>query len=287
MDLDFEGYPQIARHLVDNYLEYSKDEEMLVLLDFYKCYRAYVRLKVNCFLLQNNDLPKHNRARILRETERYLSLAYRYAVRFTRPTIWVMCGLPASGKSTIAAELASTIQVNVLQSDRVRKELFVLQPSTPMDSPFEKGIYSNEATALTYGRLLLLAQEELEKGRSIILDATYGNPHHRDEVIRLARDQDVNILFVECLAPYARLKKRLSEREAKQTTSDARLHHLKQFRARFEPLSEMRDELRIRVNTAKPIRESMRKILIHDHVLLSRQTDEAIKNREQNYVNVA
>ena len=44
MDLDFEGYPQIAQHLMNTYLEYTKDEEMLILLDFYKCYRAYVRV---------------------------------------------------------------------------------------------------------------------------------------------------------------------------------------------------------------------------------------------------
>jgi predicted kinase len=198
-----------------------------------------------------------------------------------------MCGLPASGKSTIAQELASTIQVKVLQSDRVRKKLFGLQPSTSMDLPFEKGIYSYEAAALTYGKLLLLAQEELEKSRSVILDATYGSPHHRDEVIRLARDMDANIMFVECIAPYPMLKKRLREREAKPAASDARLHHLKHFKARFEPLSEMRDELRIRVNTAKPIRESMRKILIHDHVLLARQTDKVLKKNELDLLIVA
>ncbi|MCP4120831.1 MAG: hypothetical protein GY751_03680, partial [Bacteroidetes bacterium] len=44
MDLDFEGYPQVARHLINSFLDYTKDEEMLVLLDFYKCYRAYVRV---------------------------------------------------------------------------------------------------------------------------------------------------------------------------------------------------------------------------------------------------
>jgi aminoglycoside phosphotransferase family enzyme/predicted kinase len=286
MDLDYEGYPQISQHLINSYLEYTKDEEMLVLLDFYKCYRAYVRVKVNCFRLLENDLETNKRAKLYRETHRYMNLAYRYAVQFTRPTIWVVCGLPASGKTTIAKELAKILNVKLLQSDVLRKKLFSLQPLDHRDLPFGEGIYSKEATSLTYGKLLLLAQEELEKSRSIILDATYGSQHHRDEVIRLARDLDANIIFFECIAPYQILKKRLSEREAATTASDARLHHLRQFRARFEPLSEIREELRLRVNTDMELDAIMRQILSHDYALLSKQTAGALKQWESSYLNV-
>jgi hypothetical protein len=57
------------------------------------------------------------------------------------------------------------------------------------------------------------------------------------------------------------LKKRLVEREATMTTSDARLHHLKRFRTRFEPLTDLRDELHIRVDTNMAHNESIRQIL--------------------------
>ena len=77
MDLDFEESPRTAQHLMNTYLEYTKDEEMLILLDFYKCYRAYVRVKVNCFHLQEKDLLANARLKLIRETERYLKLAYR------------------------------------------------------------------------------------------------------------------------------------------------------------------------------------------------------------------
>ena len=282
MDLDFEGYPQIAQHLINSYLEYTKDEEMLLLLDFYKSYRAYVRVKVNCFRLLEDDLSTNAKSKLLRETHQYLELTYQYAVKFTRPTIWVLCGVPASGKSTIAEAMSETLGVKVLRSDLVRKELFELKPTETRDLPYQAGIYSKEATALTYGKLLMLAQEEIEKGCPVILDATFGGQHQRDEAIRLAQDMDVNIIFVECAASFEILKKRLAERERTGGISDARLHHLKQLKANFEAMDELQNDMHLKINTGVPIDASMRQIISHDYTLLTRQTTRAMKNLSPN-----
>jgi predicted kinase len=187
--------------------------------------------------------------------------------------------LPAAGKSSIARELSEAINIGVFRSDEVRKVLFGLEPFDYRDELFEEGIYSKKASSHTYAKLLLLAQEEVKKGRSVILDATYSREHDRDGVLCLAKDMDANIIFVECVASYQTLKKRLVEREITVTTSDARLQHLKHFRARFKPLTEIRDELHIRVDTNMPLNECMRQILSHDHSSASRQIAELMKNR--------
>jgi predicted kinase len=132
--------------------------------------------------------------------------------------------------------------------------------------PFEEGIYSKGASGLTYGKLLLLAQEEIEKGNSVILDATYGKAHHRDEALRMARDLDANIIFVECVLKEALLKERLSNRKTKFSISDARMHHFEYFRERFEALNEVGKAMHIRVNTEKPLEECMQKILAKDYI---------------------
>ena len=238
-----------------------------------------VRAKVNCFRLQENNDAKHKTPGLVRKTRRYVDLAFRYAVQFTRPTVWVICGLPASGKSTIALELAKILKIAVLRSDVVRKELFGLGPQEPQEEAFESGIYSNEASRHTYAKLLLLAQEEVKRGRSVILDATYASEHYRDGVICLATDMDANIIFIECTAPYQTLKKRLMEREVTATLSDARLRHLKQFQAQYEPLEEIRNELHVRVDTSIPLNECIRQILIHDHFATSQQIGELMKDR--------
>jgi len=40
------------------------------------------------------------------------------------PIFYMICGIPASGKSTVAQEIASTENAVVLSSDEIRRELY-------------------------------------------------------------------------------------------------------------------------------------------------------------------
>jgi aminoglycoside phosphotransferase family enzyme len=51
MDLDFNGYPQHADTFIQTYIKHSGDADLLTLLNFYRCYYAYVRGKVTSFRL--------------------------------------------------------------------------------------------------------------------------------------------------------------------------------------------------------------------------------------------
>jgi predicted kinase len=181
--------------------------------------------------------------------------------------------------------MAKISSLGILQSDVVRKKLFNLPLDGTPDLPFEEGIYSKESTALVYGKLLMLAQQEIEKGRSIILDAAFSQRHDRDEALRLARDMDANIIFVECTASNETLKKRLSIRDVSTMNSDLRQQHFKHLCTRFESLQELPDEMHIRINTDLPMEESLRQILAHDYALLSHQTGVAIKHWESGSLN--
>ena len=269
MDLDFEGFPEVAEHLIDACAEYTDDPDIFVLLDFYKCYRAMVRVKVNCLRSENKMIGDGEKAKLLREIDRHLDLAYRYALRFTRPTLWVVCGMPASGKSTVSDELAGALDIKVLRSDLVRKAMFGLKADAHTDLPFEAGVYSEQSSALVYGRLLLLAQEEMEKGHSVILDATFSRKHQRQEAARLARDMDCSIVFVECTCSENTSRDRLRRREKTAGISDARLHHFEHFKSRFEPLDDVPEDMRIPVNTDTALGDSMRNVFLRDHALLS------------------
>ena len=79
MDLDERGYPELARTFVEAYVDHSGDHALLDVLDFYKCYRAFVRAKVECFRLDDPTVTAAEKRAALRAAQRYGQLAARYA----------------------------------------------------------------------------------------------------------------------------------------------------------------------------------------------------------------
>jgi aminoglycoside phosphotransferase family enzyme len=78
MDLDRCEQAALSRHLVNTYVELSHDGELLKLLNFYKCYRAYVRGKVESFKLDDPYIPEIEKAEVLTDAQRYFQLAESY-----------------------------------------------------------------------------------------------------------------------------------------------------------------------------------------------------------------
>lgn len=78
MDLDFHGHPELARHFAEAYVKVSGDKEMVKLLDFYKCYRAYVRGKVESFQLNDPHIPADQKEKKSAVAKRYFELAESY-----------------------------------------------------------------------------------------------------------------------------------------------------------------------------------------------------------------
>jgi predicted kinase len=249
MDIDFLEFSQTAHSLIKAYACYSDDPDIFTLLDFYKCYRAMVRLKVNCFRLQQNDLNPRKRMMLLKSTRRYLKLAYQYAENFVRPTLWIVFGMIATGKSTLAQEISERLDIKLFRSDVIRKELFTHETARWNTIPFKEGIYSKHATSLVYGKLFLLAQEEIDRGNSVILDATFSSKDHRSEAFRMTENMDVNIVFVECKCRDTTILKRLEKRQTETSVSDARPKLFKNFKNDYEAPNEIRPEFYIAVDT--------------------------------------
>ena len=78
MDLDRYQQSGLSLHLVNTYVELSHDEELLKLLNFYKCYRAYVRGKVESFKLDDRYIPEEEKAKVLNAARSYFQLAESY-----------------------------------------------------------------------------------------------------------------------------------------------------------------------------------------------------------------
>jgi aminoglycoside phosphotransferase family enzyme len=82
MDLDYHEREDLSEHLIRCYVEQSADEEIRRILDFYKCYRAYVRGKVESFRLDDPNIPEKEKEGARKRAQQYFTLSHRYAQRF-------------------------------------------------------------------------------------------------------------------------------------------------------------------------------------------------------------
>jgi len=262
MDLDFLGKPGMGDCLLDEFIKGTHDTNGLNLLAFYKCYRAMVRCKVKCILLNSCELTHPEREKIHMEALKYLTLAYRYAIQFSRPAVWVVCGMPATGKSTIAKALSRALGIKVFRSDVVRKALFGLKPHQQGTASAGKNIYSASAGSLTYGRLLRLTRQAIETGTSVIIDATYSKEKYRLDLIRLVKEKGIRPIFIECTAQDRVMKERLVHRDNSPSVSDARIGDFETLKAGYEPFIKSGDFLHMCVDTDVSLDPLIRRILI-------------------------
>jgi aminoglycoside phosphotransferase family enzyme len=81
MDLDYHDRQDLSEHLIRAFIGESGDHELVDVLDFYKCYRSYVRGKVESFRLDDPNIPEREKTQALKRAQKYFSLAHRYAQR--------------------------------------------------------------------------------------------------------------------------------------------------------------------------------------------------------------
>jgi hypothetical protein len=261
MDLDRLGYPQVGQRLLQVYAAARSDPEAYALMDFYAAYRAFVRLKVACFSLEHAKDP----AGVRGEIRAYLDQACRYGVSFGRPVLWVFCGLPASGKSTLARRVAGALFMTTISSDTIRKE--DLDSSEHGVVAFDTGAYQPVMRGRVYAKLLNLAQEDLRRGRSVILDATFSSARWRESAMRLAADQKAGLNFVHCACSDQTIKARLRQRETMTGNSDARLMHFEDMIKNFDPFVAMDPDTYFEVNTGQSEEEAFYEILAQGYAL--------------------
>ena len=78
MDLEYNGGQKQAEKLHKAYLKYSGEEDISQLLRLYKVYRAYVRGKVNSFLLNDPAVPEEKKNEARNTAQKYFKLAHSY-----------------------------------------------------------------------------------------------------------------------------------------------------------------------------------------------------------------
>ena len=216
MDLERSGRADLARSFVTTYISESGDDDLIKLLGFYKCYRAYVRGKVNSFKTNDPYVPEDNRRESLAIARGYFDLAAAYTR--TKPLLITMTGFVGSGKTTMAQELAGRLGAIYLSSDITRKRLAGIPLTEHRYCEPEGGIYSAEFTRRTYDTLYREAEEALSAGYPVVLDGAFLRAQERASARHVAECAGADFFLLECQTDVETVRTRLEARLGQAST---------------------------------------------------------------------
>jgi aminoglycoside phosphotransferase family enzyme/predicted kinase len=254
MDLDYEGRSDLSHYFARQMASALNDEGMPRLFDFYKCYRAYVRGKVESLHSVAATAPEEERRASAGRARRYFQLALRYAIAGSQPLVLVVMGRIASGKSTLARALGVELGWDVYSSDHLRKKMAGFPLFERRSSEAREHLYSAAMTKRTYDHLLTSAQGEVQKGHGVILDATFSRREHRDLLAKRFGKQGIPWRVIEAQASNAVVRQRLRAREARPgEVSDARLEDFAKLTGLYEAPVEVSSQQGVKVRTNGPL----------------------------------
>ena len=119
-----------------------------------------------------------------------------------RSFLILLAGLPGTGKTHFARELANRVPLLILESDRLRKVLAPQPGYTPAES------------ARLFGACHLLIEEYVAQGHRVLFDATNLTEKFRRPLYQIARRASCPLVLVRFTAPREMVRRRLAERVA-------------------------------------------------------------------------
>lgn len=143
----------------------------------------------------------------------------------------MICGLPGTGKSITAKQIASDIGANTLRTDSIRKEMFkqgslgeIMNSDNPFQFDLESVFDKQKEIPEKYQRLIWRQKDwvydklfkeisaALSKGMNIVLDATFYSKELRKNIYEIAKKANTKVFLVECVCDEKILQKRLERR---------------------------------------------------------------------------
>ena len=260
MDLDYRGHSDLSDLFVGLFTAASGDKHLPLLLDFYKCYRAVVRGKVESLLSADSGVPAAKRAAARRRARGYFTLAESYTRKPRREGIVLVTGPSGSGKSVLAGVLAARFNAVLLSTDMVRLELHG-RPEAKGGSGLNQERYSAASREMVYDEIAKQAEALTLARRPVVVDGTYIERRRREPIVAVATRAGAPLLVVECSAPDDVVRERQTRRQGEAwTTSEGRWEVYLEQKARIEPATELPDAQRLEMNTTRPLAEQIEAI---------------------------
>lgn len=223
MDLERLGRPDLGAFFLERYRAAADDDWPDSLAHHWIAYRALVRTKVGVLRAEQAGLlPGAAERRLLALAQRHLEAA--------RPSLVLIGGPPASGKSTLARSLSERRSWALLSSDTVRQELRLAEADR----------YTDQGRGSVYRELEERASDLLAGGRSVVVDATWARAAWRRGAARVAAAAGARLVPLRCSAPAAGLEARMAARRGRAFGSEASPEVARRLAEDFEPWPQAR-----------------------------------------------
>ena len=134
----------------------------------------------------------------------------------------IVSGLPGSGKSFFAEQLADRIGYKYINSDKVRQALHA------------RGKYSAQDKLIVYMEMLVQTTKALEENKSVVADATFYHHSMREMFLRLAHGFNVPCRVIEITADEEIIRQRLRKT---RKYSEADFNVYEKIRDEFEEIT--------------------------------------------------
>lgn len=243
MELSFLGRRDLADEFAKAYFAASEDSTGNILLPLYAAYRSGVRGKVAAILGSEPEITEADRTKgMARSQSHWLWCLSELETPGARPALILVSGLPGTGKSTLSRSLARRGNFEVIRSDVVRKEIFAEEASQQTNL-----LYTSERTQRIYDECLERARRLLQKGKRVIVDATFQREQDRQNFLQLAIDCGTRTAWFECAASPEITKQRIEARHGDASDADWSVYQL--VRSRWQPPSEMTARYHEQVDT--------------------------------------
>jgi len=155
----------------------------------------------------------------------------------------IICGLPGTGKSTLAQELAKRWKAIHISSDSVR--LRILKERT----------YSEKEKQMVYEKMFEEARGLLKRGADAILDATFYQKNLREAARAMAETEKNGCILIECVLGEEKIKERMERRKMGKNESEATFEIYKKVKEEFEEI----EEKHLVINTEEPMEKQIEK----------------------------
>ncbi len=259
MDLEARGQGWAAAELVSAYRKAGGSPGSEALRAFHAAHHALVGACLELVWAREEEAEAADER--TERAEHLHLLAERLCWRARRPLVIIACGLPSSGRSTLAAELAERSQMGIVSATEVGRRQ-AAAPTRVREGAAERVGAAEQASAklgrATYDLLSRDALARLHGSGGVIVDASCSGRAERGRLIRRLDLRAVTRLVVRCGASLDGSRSRAGLRVADGSRAGSvQPIAAEQHGSGFEPFDELPADSVLELDTRRPLDEQV------------------------------